>query len=336
MIETRELTKSYGTLTALDRLTISIGPGEVFGFIGPNGAGKSTTMKILACLLRQESGEARVCGFDTRTHGDDIRRVLGYMPDFLGVYDDLTVDEYLQFFASAFGIERRRRRTTIEGVLELTDLTEKRDTQVAGLSRGMQQRLGIARVLVHDPKVLLLDEPSSGLDPRARIEMRELLVELAKMGKCLMISSHILTELAEMCTSIGIIERGKLLYAGSIRDAYARVRGGERIRVTLEPGGAASESVVESLRRDDRVERVSLSASAAATAPDATSVSGTESGALLSGSANQIVIDLSPGQHGHHFLLEALVASGARVASFVPEEVKLEDAFLRLTTGALQ
>jgi ABC-2 type transport system ATP-binding protein len=325
MIEANGLTKTYGSLTALDNLSLSIGAGEVYGFIGPNGAGKSTTMKILSCLLKPDSGRASVCGLDVKTQGDDVRRVLGYMPDFLGVYEDLTVDEYLQFFASAFGIDRRRRRATIDGVLELTDLVEKKNAPVEGLSRGMQQRLGVARVLVHDPKVLLLDEPSSGLDPRARIEMRELLIELGKMGKCLMISSHILTELAEMCTSIGIIERGKLLYTGSIKDAYAKARGGERITVRLEAGGASPARVAEILSADPRVQKARVEAAV----PD-----GSDIGAEVGGEV--IRIDLVPGEHGHHFILEIIIASGARIAAFTPEGMKLEEAFLRLTTGALQ
>ena len=176
MISTKNLTKRFGSLVALDNLTLDIGPGEIFGFIGPNGAGKSTTMKILACLLKQDSGEALVCGKNTRTDSDAIRRLVGYMPDFLGVYDDLTVDEYLQFFAAAFSVPRSRRRAVIDQVLELTDLTEKKHAMVDSLSRGMQQRLGVARVLIHEPQVLLLDEPASGLDPRARIEMRSLLI----------------------------------------------------------------------------------------------------------------------------------------------------------------
>lgn len=317
MIEIKNLTKRYGSLTALDSLTLDIGAGEVFGFIGPNGAGKSTTMKVLACLLRQDSGTAKVCGLNCGTRGDDIRRLIGYMPDFLGVYDDLTVDEYLQFFASAFGIARKQRRSVVDQVLQLTDLTEKRHAMVDSLSRGMQQRLGVARVLIHDPKVLLLDEPASGLDPRARIEMRSLLIELGRMGKTLMVSSHILSELAEMCSSIGIIERGKLLYAGSIQDAYDKTReargGGERVSVTLDTSGATLDQVATSLRADARVVGVQLDAP-----------------------IRTLRVDLAPGDHGHHFLLELLVASGGRVRSFQPQETRLEDAFLKLTTGALQ
>ena len=310
MIEIRNLTKRFGPLTAVDNLSLDIGPGEVFGFIGPNGAGKSTTMKILACLLTPDEGSAKVGGFDVTRDGPQIRRILGYMPDFLGVYDDLTVDEYLQFFAAAFEIPRKRRRTLIDSVLDLTDLAGKKKAMVDSLSRGMQQRLGVARVLIHEPKVLLLDEPASGLDPRARIEMRSLLTELGRMGKSLMVSSHILTELGEMSTSIGIIEKGRLLYAGSLADALNRVRGGERIAIRLE-AGADPAAAAEDLGRDDRVVRAAR-----------------EDG--------QILVDLTPGEHGHHFLLEILVSRGHRIAAFTPQQVKLEDAFLKLTKGALQ
>jgi ABC-2 type transport system ATP-binding protein len=310
MIEIRNLTKRFGPLTAVDNLSLDIGPGEVFGFIGPNGAGKSTTMKILACLLTPDEGSAKVGGFDVTRDGPQIRRILGYMPDFLGVYDDLTVDEYLQFFAAAFEIPRKRRRALIDSVLDLTDLAGKKKAMVDSLSRGMQQRLGVARVLIHEPKVLLLDEPASGLDPRARIEMRSLLTELGRMGKSLMVSSHILTELGEMSTSIGIIEKGRLLYAGSLTDALNRVRGGERIAIRLEPG-ADPAAAAEDLGRDDRVVRAAR-----------------EDG--------QILVDLTPGEHGHHFLLEILVSKGHRIAAFTPQQVKLEDAFLKLTKGALQ
>ncbi|MFO0857528.1 MAG: ABC transporter ATP-binding protein [Phycisphaerales bacterium] len=319
-IVTRGLTKRYGSLMALDNLTLEIGPGQVFGFIGPNGAGKTTTMKILSCLLRPDSGTAQVCGFDIATRADEVRRCIGYMPDFLGVYDDLTVDEYLQFFASIYGIPRKNRSSIIGQVLELTDLSVKRDSLVDGLSRGMQQRLGVARVLVHDPQVLFLDEPASGLDPRARIEMRSLLVELGKMGKTLMVSSHILSELAEMSTCIGIIERGKLLYAGSIEDAYARTKAAanmsERIAIKLEVEGMPASAVAARLTGDKRI-----------------------SGVKHDDASRTLTVDLAPiaeSQHGHHFLLEAIMQIGGRIESFQPEQVRLEDAFLKLTTGALQ
>jgi ABC-2 type transport system ATP-binding protein len=316
-IQTRGLTKRYGELTALDNLTLEIGPGQVFGFIGPNGAGKTTTMKILSCLLEPDAGVASICGFSTATHQDEVRRRIGYMPDFLGVYDDLTVDEYLQFFASIYNIPRKNRSTIVGQVLELTDLTLKRDALVDGLSRGMQQRLGVARVLVHDPQVLFLDEPASGLDPRARIEMRSLLVELGRMGKTLMVSSHILSELAEMSTSIGIIERGKLLYAGSIEDAYARTKAAanisERISIKLEEGSIPASMLAPRLSADARVANAK---------PD--------------DAARTLSVDLAQGEHGHHFLLESIMNAGGRIAGFTPEPIRLEDAFLKLTTGALQ
>lgn len=320
MIHIKDVSKKFGSLTALNAVSLDIGPGEVFGFIGPNGAGKSTTMKILAGLLAPDSGEASVCGLNVRTHGAEIRRLLGYMPDSLGVYDDLTVDEYLQFFAAAFKIPSNRRRAVVDSALQLTDLVAKRDAMVDSLSRGMQQRLGVARVLLHEPKVLLLDEPASGLDPRARIELRELMLELKRMGKCIMISSHILTELAEMCTSIGIIERGTMLFAGTIQDAFARCGVGERISVTLEPGSPAPADLATRLSQDSRVARAALEDPAAID---------------LANSGGSLLIDLTPGSHSHHFIIESLVAAGARIASFTPRPIKLEDAFLRLTKGAL-
>lgn len=324
MIDIEGLNKRFGGLVALDDLALHIGAGETFGFIGPNGAGKSTTMKILAGLLKPDSGTASVCGIDAVHDPAAIKMLLGYMPDFLGVYDDLTVDEYLQFFAAAYRIPRRagQRRRVVEQVLQLTDLTAKQHAMVDSLSRGMQQRLGVARVLIHEPKVLLLDEPASGLDPRARIELRELLIELRRMGKTIMVSSHILTELAEMCTSIGIIERGRLLFAGAIDEAYARAGVGGRIEVTLEPlgtpeaTGALQRTIADALEADtQRVARAEV-----------------RDGAIM--------IDLKPapeGQpaHAHHHLIECIITKGGRIAAFTPQAVKLEDAFLRLTKGAL-
>ncbi len=310
MIEIKGLTKRFGSLVAVDDLSLSIGEGEIFGFIGPNGAGKSTTMKILACLMRPDEGEARVDGMDVRTDGQKIRRIIGYMPDFLGMYEDLTVSEYLQFFASAFGVARRRRRAVIDSVLELTDLTGKRDAMVDTLSRGMTQRLGVARVLIHEPKVLLLDEPASGLDPRARIEMRSLLAELGRMGKSLMVSSHILGELEELCDSIGIIERGKLVYAGSVDDALRGAGLGLQVEVRLEPGADLAQ-IALGLEGDARIARAHA-----------------EDGG--------IVIELTPGDHGRHFIVERLIALGARIDAVNPRRVRLEDAFMTLTKGAVQ
>src|SRR6202163_1756876 len=236
MIETRDLTKMYGDLYALDRLSVVLERGDVYGFIGPNGAGKTTTMRILATLLTPTWGEATVCGYSIYNGAKDIRRVMGYMPDFFGVYDDMKVIEYLEFFAAAYRIKGPERRKKCEQVLELVDLGYKRDALVTSLSRGMTQRLGLARVLLHEPQVLLLDEPASGLDPRARIEMRGLIKELRNMGKTILLSSHILPELADICNKIGIIERGKLLFDGDVQSAIQKVRQRTRIDVAVGDG----------------------------------------------------------------------------------------------------
>ena len=218
MIKTQDLTKVYGTLHAIKNLNLDLAEGDLFGFIGPNGSGKTTTMRILATLLQPTWGEASVCGHSIYTHPKEIRRLIGYMPDFFGVYDDMKVIEYLEFFAAAYRIKGPARRKICDDVLELVDLGYKREAFVTSLSRGMTQRLGLARVLLHDPKVLLLDEPASGLDPRARIEIRGLLKELRKMGKTIMVSSHILPELADICNKVGIIERGEMQFNGTVAD----------------------------------------------------------------------------------------------------------------------
>src|SRR3954447_5790964 len=226
MIEPRDLTKMYGDLYALNRLNLTLDQGDVYGFIGPNGAGKTTTMRILATLLNPTWGEATVCGYSIYTGSKEIRRAIGYMPDFFGVYDDMKVAEYLEFFAAAYRIQGDARKKKVDQVLDYVDLGYKRDAMVTSLSRGMTQRLGLARVLLHDPQVLLLDEPASGLDPRARIEMRELIKRLRKEQKTIMVSSHILPELADICNKIGIIERGKLIFNGTVDEAMKAVRQG--------------------------------------------------------------------------------------------------------------
>src|SRR5579859_2661478 len=224
MIETRDLTKMYGELYALNRLTLKLERGDVYGFIGPNGAGKTTTMRILATLLNPTWGEASVCGYSIYHNAKEIRRLMGYMPDFFGLYDHMKVIEYLEFFAAAYRIKGPERRKKCDQVLDLVDLGYKRDALVTSLSRGMTQRLGLARVLLHEPQVLLLDEPASGLDPRARIEIRGLLKELRNMGKTILVSSHILPELADICNKIGIIEKGQLLFDGDVQSAIRQVR----------------------------------------------------------------------------------------------------------------
>src|ERR1700745_795014 len=224
MIETHDLTKMYGDLYALNRLNLKLDRGDVYGFIGPNGSGKTTTMRILATLLNPTWGEASGCGSSIYNGAKQIRRLIGYMPDFFGVYDDMKVIEYLEFFAAAYRIKGAERRKKCDQVLDLVDLGYKRDALVTSLSRGMTQRLGLARVLLHEPQVLLLDEPASGLDPRARIEMGGVLQEVRNMGKTILVSSHILPELADICNKIGIIERGKLLFDGDVESAIRRSR----------------------------------------------------------------------------------------------------------------
>src|SRR5204863_3134293 len=231
IVVTRGLVKRYpGTLPVAGR-GLNVGEGEIFGLVGPNGAGKTTTLRILATLLPATSGHAEVAGIDVRRNPDAARRVLGFMPDVFGVYDDMKVWEYLDFFARCYGIPGSKRRRMIGDLLDLVDLGDKRDAYVQSLSRGMQQRLCLAHTLVHDPQVLLLDEPASGLDPRARVELRELLRELRSLGKTIVISSHILPELEELCTSVAIVDRGRVLAAGTISEIGQRLRVGEVLRV---------------------------------------------------------------------------------------------------------
>ena len=305
MIQTTGLTKYYGTLGALVDLDLNIEGGEIFGYIGPNGAGKTTTMRILATLLEPTSGTATIDGKLVTREGKRVRKVVGYMPDFMGVYDDLKVFEYLEFFAAAFGVHRSKRRGVVEGVLELTDLQSKAAFRVDSLSRGMQQRLGLARVLIHDPKVLILDEPASGLDPRARIEIRELLRELKRMGKTIMISSHILSELEEMCDRVGIIEQGKMVFSGTLDDVRERMGVHRKVRLRVAGDEEKAVKLLSALPAVESVER--LEDAILVTLGD----SGTEAGLIA----------------------RTLVQGGVAVAELVPEKLKLDEAFLQLTEG---
>lgn len=250
MIRCEGITKTYGDFVALDSLDLLIEKGDTFGFIGPNGAGKTTTMRILSTLLEPTSGTATVGDFSVIEQPDEIRRLLGYMPDKFGVYDGMKVWEYLDFFAAAYHLPRASRKQSITDVLELTELAQKRDFFVEALSTGMRQRLCLAKTLLHDPQVLILDEPASGLDPRARIEMRELLKELTRMGKTIMISSHILPELSDFCNRIGIIEAGKLITAGRVNDIMAAVQSDRKITVRLLRNG---EKAMEWLQNEEHV-----------------------------------------------------------------------------------
>ena len=309
MIETRELTKKYGDLYALDRLTLKLDKGDVFGFIGPNGAGKTTTMRILATLLHPSWGEASVCGFSIYSGSKDIRRAIGYMPDFFGVYDDMKVIEYLEFFAAAYRIKGADRRKKCDQVLDLVDLGYKRDALVTSLSRGMTQRLGLARVLLHDPQVLLLDEPASGLDPRARIEMRDLIKELRGMNKTIMVSSHILPELADICNKIGIIERGKLLFNGDVETAIKQVRG-KHVYLVSVGGAEANELAAKKMQTYPEIDGVDLEKDAVA-----------------------VKVTLRDGNEDGSFIPERLIQDGFKLRSFKEEEIDLEDVFLGITKG---
>jgi ABC-2 type transport system ATP-binding protein len=305
MIETNDLTKMYGDLYALNRLNLTLHQGDVYGFIGPNGAGKTTTMRILATLLNPSWGEATVCGYSIYTGSKEIRRVIGYMPDFFGVYDDMKVIEYLEFFASAYRIKGAARRKICEEVLELVDLTYKRDALVTSLSRGMTQRLGLARTLLHDPQVLLLDEPASGLDPRARIEMRALLKELRSMGKTILVSSHILPELADICNKIGIIEQGKLLVNGEVTEVMKQVRTDIVLNIAVSDRLTDAANLLEGQPEVETVED--------------------KNGVLI--------VKLHEGVNQYGFLANRLINQGFDLTLFKEDEINLETAFMHLTKG---
>jgi ABC-2 type transport system ATP-binding protein len=253
IVRTEGLVKRYATTVAVAGVDLSVEQGEIFGLVGPNGAGKSTTLKILATLLQPSSGTAEIAGWSVTRNPDQVRRVLGFMPDVFGVYDDMKVWEYLDFFGRCYGLSAATRRRTIGDLLELVDLADKRDDYVQTLSRGMEQRLCLAHALVHDPQVLLLDEPASGLDPRARVELRELLRELRVLGKTILISSHILPELEELCTSVAIVDRGQVLAQGKVSDIERRLRFGAVLRIRLLLEGEALEAARERLAQDPDV-----------------------------------------------------------------------------------
>ena len=308
IVQTINLTKRYGKLVALNNLHLEIEEGECFGYIGPNGAGKTTTIKILATLLQPTWGEARVCGCVVGYESRKIRPLIGYVPDFFGAYDDMVVQEYLEFFASAYNIQGAQRKRVVGDVLELTDLAYKRDAMVDALARGMKQRLSVARVLLHDPKLLLLDEPASGLDPRARIELRELLKELRRMGKTIIISSHILHELAELCTTVGIIEQGELLFHGALDEAVRRAKMGTRVHIrVLEQQDLA----MQLLAKHEAVKNVELN-------------------------DGYIIAELDDNVRDFTPIAQLLIANKFRIHEIKQEEVNLETAFMRLTKGIVQ
>jgi len=307
MIELIDFGKKYGDFTAVERLNLKIEAGELFGFIGPNGAGKSTSIRFLATLLKATHGEGLVNGFSVTNEPMKVRQSVGYMPDNFGVYDGMKVWEFLDFFAVAYRIGRTQRKQVIGELLELLDLTGKRNDFVNGLSRGMKQRLCLAKTLVHDPPVLILDEPTSGLDPRARIYVKGVLKELRRMGKTILISSHVLSELADICTSIGILEGGQLLMHGPMNEVYRRIRGNRKIEIRVAGQLEAALSIVRSspYTRDVRVDQATIFA------------------------------ELDADDTGVGTLLAELIRQGVAVTSYADKEPTLEDVFMVVTKGVV-
>jgi ABC-2 type transport system ATP-binding protein len=312
-IETVNLSRRYGRMVALDDLNLSVAAGAIYGFIGPNGAGKTTTLRLLAGLLEPTSGEVRLMG--QRLVPGAGQRLVGYMPDFFGVYDDLRVWEYLDFFARCYGLDGARRKRSVDELLSLVDLSQKRDAYVQSLSRGMQQRLCLAHALVHDPPVLLLDEPASGLDPRARVELRELLRTLREMGKTVLLSSHILSELAEVCTEIGIIESGKMVVSGPVEEVRRQLQGGSRLRVRVLRGLEAAEARLRQLAAEPQTGLPRLGGVRHDPTDD-----------------QALIVELADGDdEAQAQLLTHLVGQGVLVSEFRPQAENLEELFLRLT-----
>ncbi len=305
MIETHDLTKKYGDLYAIRSIEMKLDEGDLFGFIGPNGAGKTTTMRILATLLQPSWGEAYVCGNSIYTKPKEIRRLVGFMPDFFGVYDDMTVLEYLEFFAAAYRIRGAERRKRCDEMLELVDLAFKRDAYANTLSRGQTQRLGLARVLIHDPQVLLLDEPLSGLDPRARIGMRNLLRRLGEMGKTIIVSSHILPELADICNKVGVIEHGVMSINAAVADVMRQVRQHIVLHVSVKGDLDGAARVLEEHPSVNQVHT----------------------------NGKRLEVMLKPEVKDYSDLPSLLVERGYKLTLFQEEEISLEAAFMALTKG---
>jgi ABC-2 type transport system ATP-binding protein len=304
VISAENLTKVYGKRTALDHVSFEVPEGEIFGFVGPNGAGKTTTLRILAALLEPTSGHASIGGVDVAKQPDLVHSRLGYMPDFFGVYDQLSVSEYLDFYAACYRQPKERRTKVVAQLLELIGLSERRDQMVDTLSRGLKQRLCLARALVHDPAVLLLDEPASGLDPRARVDMREILKELRRMGKTIIISSHILPELTELCTMIGIIDHGRMQVTGSVQEVVQHLSAGRRLRITVVGDKEAAVGILKPLAAVRNIEIANGAIEA--------SYEGDESTAAE--------------------ILQALTAGGIKVSAFSEVDGGLEEAFMRATS----
>jgi ABC-2 type transport system ATP-binding protein len=311
IIETKALFKNYGKAIAVQDMNLSVEAGAIYGFVGPNGAGKTTTMRMMTTLLEPTAGEAWVAGHSIRRDPNGVRRAIGYMPDFFGVYDDMTVWEYLDFFAACYGIPEATRRGLINDLLELVDLAHRRDDQVDTLSRGMKQRLCLARTLAHDPHVLILDEPASGLDPRARIEIRELLVELSRMGKTVFFSTHILADVAEICTQVGIVEAGRLVAQGSLAEMQRRLTPHRTLQIVLmDKDIEAARSAI--FGRENVLELREVD---------------------VAGEHMKIEVDFSGDEAAVSAFLRDLVQRGLPILRFTETAHDVEDVFMKVTQG---
>jgi len=307
-VQTFGLSRSYGSMVALSGLDLTVNRGDLFGFIGSNGAGKTTTLRILATFLAPSGGTAQVLGRDVVREADAVRHVIGYMPDFFGVYKDMEVTEYLDFFGACYKIPTAQREKTVNDVLELVGLSEKKGALIGALSRGMQQRLGLARVLIHDPQLLLLDEPASGLDPRARIEMMAILQELQRLGKTIIISSHILSELQTLCNRVAIIEKGKLIYSGPVQGVRDQMSQGRVIWVRVSSDQAQAVELLKARTEFTEVATVD----------------------------GEIKITLASLETDHSIVADVLVRGGAKLIELREDEIGLEEVFMRVTRGETQ
>lgn len=307
-VQTFQLTRMFGGLAALSHLDLTVFKGDLFGFIGSNGAGKTTTLRILATFLAPTAGTASILGHDVVKDADAVRHVIGYMPDFFGVYKDMEVTEYLDFFGACYRIPTAQREKTVNDVLELVGLSEKKGSLIGALSRGMQQRLGLARVLIHDPQVLLLDEPASGLDPRARIEVMAILQELQRLGKTIIISSHILSELQTLCNRVAIIEKGKLIYSGPVQGVRDQMT---QARVVWVRVASDQNQALELLRARPEISEVKPV-------------------------DHEIKVTLAGAEADHSIVADVLVRGGAKLIELREDEVGLEEVFLRVTKGETQ
>lgn len=305
MLLINNLVKNYGKFKAVDNLSLEIGKGEIFGFVGANGAGKTTTMKIVAGLLKATSGTVVVAGMDIMQNPVTYKNKIGYMPDFFGVYDDLKVTEYMDFYSGVYGIEKSQRPRLMDELLELVNLTDKKDFYVDNLSRGMKQRLCLARSLIHNPELLILDEPASGLDPKARIEMKEVLKELRELGKTIIISSHILPELAELCTSIGIIERGKMVVSGTVADIMQRTSHKKTIRIKVL---GEIEALVKLLKEQPSIGNINVH-------------------------NDYVEADFNGTNEVMAEILKIVIKNDIPVVSFTEADINLESAFMHLIGG---